>query len=285
MTITPCKKNPELKAWIEEFSEVLKTKAHLLSDHDISENDFYNSGLFRGSIERIRGQFSATMREKREFVRRVLSHMEDKGFIRSFESSGSRNRYDYTVELPTGKIAVIELKGGLDGNNTNIFERPAHANELIVWSVSTNQGGDPRRNVWSGLHTRLSAEMIANNKRVDGLIVWDWVCGTLGRRCPKLEIDRSRVTVVAQFELPPPCIYVLPATIPEVRNNPAPTAQRLENVEILEAFHRCFRGAQEEVNYVDFEVAYRGADIVRKTTVRRDRRIVQQSKDTPIQRR
>jgi hypothetical protein len=285
MTITPCRKNPDLKKRIEEFSEVLKTKAHLLAEYDISENDFYNSGLFRGSIERIRGQFSATMREKREFVRRVLSFMEDKGFIRSFESSGSRNRYDYSVELPSGRVAVIELKGALDGNNTNIFERPAHANELIVWSVSTNQGGDPRRNVWSGLHTRLSAEIIASNKRVDGLIVWDWVCGTLGRRCPKLDAVVSRKTIVAQYELPPPCIYVLPATVHEVRNNSRPCAQPLCNVKLLDAFHRCFRGNDDEVNYVDFEVAHRGVDIVRKTIVRRAGTVVQQSDSTPIQRR
>lgn len=285
MTITPCEKNPELKQRIEEFAEILKTKAHLLANYGLSESDFYNSGLFRGSIERVRGQFSATMREKREFVRRVLSYMEDNKFIKSFESSGGRNRYDYTVDLPSGKTAVIELKGGLDGNNTNIFERPAHANELIVWSVSTNQGGDPRRNVWSGLHTRLSAEMISNNKRVDGLIVWDWVCGTLGRKCPKLAVDSFRKTVIAQFELPPPCIYLLPATIPEVGNNPTPTAQTLSSVEILEAFHRCFKGASDEVNYVDFEVAYRGADTVRRTTVRRGGNIVQQSEFTPIQRR
>jgi hypothetical protein len=285
MTITLCRKNPDLKRRIEEFSEVLKTKAHLLADNDISENDFYNSGLFRGSIERIRGQFSATMRDKREFVRRVLSFMEDRGFISSFESSGSRNRYDYTVELPTGRIAVIELKGALDGNNTNIFERPAHASELIVWSVSTNQGGDPRRNVWSGLHTRLSAEIIANNKRVDGLIVWDSVCGTLGRSCPKIDADTSRKTIIGQYELPPPCIYVLPATVPEVRNNPRPYAQPLSNVELLDAFHRCFKGNDNEVNYVDFEVAHRGVDIVRKTIVRRGSIIVQQSDLTPIQRR
>ncbi|MBM3553239.1 MAG: hypothetical protein FJX45_16145 [Alphaproteobacteria bacterium] len=285
MTITPCKKDPELKQRIEEFAEVLKTKAHLLADFGLSEKDFYNSGLFRGTIERIRGQFSATMREKREFVRRILSFMEDQKFITSFESSGSRNRYDYTVELPSGKIAVIELKGGLDGNNTNIFERPAHANELIVWSVSTNQGGDPRRNVWSGLHTRLSAEMISNNKRVDGLIVWDWVCGTLGRKCPKVDQNPSRKTIVAQFELPPPCIYVLPATIPEVRNNATPTAQALGNVEILDAFHRCFKGSPDEVNYVDFEVAYRENDTIRRTIVRRGGVVVQQSEFTPIQRR
>jgi hypothetical protein len=187
--------------------------------------------------------------------------------------------------MPSGKIAVIELKGGLDGNNTNIFERPAHADELIVWSVSTNPGGDPRRNVWSGLHTRLSAEIITNAKRVDGLIVWDWVCGTVGRRCPKLEADSSRKTVVAQHELPPPCIYVFPAKIPTVRNNPYSGAQTLEAVELLKAFHSCFGGHDEEVNFVDFEVAHRGVEVVRKTIVRRAGIVVRESKGTPIRRK
>ncbi|MGH2137807.1 hypothetical protein, partial [Enterococcus faecalis] len=76
---------------------------------------------------------------------------------------------DYTVALNSGKTAVIELKGCLDGNNTNIFERPPHANEFIIWSVCTNPGADPRRNAWSGIHTRLSAEIISRQQRVDGL--------------------------------------------------------------------------------------------------------------------
>lgn len=285
MSVVFCKKNPGLKKQIDAFAEVLKTEAHSLGSHGLSEGDFYNSGLFRGAIERIRGQFSAAMREKRDFVRRILSYMEDEGYIKSFKSSGGQNRYDYTVELPTGKVAVIELKGGLDGNNTNIFERPAHANELVVWSVSTNQGGDPRHNVWSGLHTRLSAEIIANSKQVDGMILWDWVCGTIGRRCPKLDTDSSRKIIVAQYQLPPPCIYILPATIPDVRNNPKPCAQRLESVELLKAFHSCFGGGDNEVNYVDFEVAHQGVEIVRKTIVRRAGEVVMQSKMTPIRRK
>lgn len=285
MTIIPCTKNPDLNEKINEFAEVLKTEAHKLGHHGLDESDFYNSGLFRGAIERIRGQFAASMGEKREFVRRVLSYMEDQNFIRSFESSGSQNRYDYTVELKTGKIAVIELKGGLDGNNTNIFERPAHAREFVVWSVSTNQGADPQRNVWSGVHTRLSAEIIANSKTVDGLIVWDWVCGTLGRQCPKVFSDISRRTIIAQYQLPPPCIYVFPATIPEVRNNPAPRAQSLNAVELLKAFHQCFGGRDDEVNYVDFEVAHQGAETVRRTIVRRAGIVVRASSDTPIRRK
>lgn len=285
MSVIPCRTNPSLKQKIEEFADVLKTESHKLGAHGLTEGDFCNSGLFRGAIERVRGQFAASMSEKRAFVRAILGFMQDRNHIKTFDSSGSQNRYDYTVELASGKIAVIELKGALDGNNTNIFERPAHAQEFVVWSVSTNQGGDPERNVWSGLHTRLSAEVVANAKRVDGLIVWDWVCGTLGRPCPKVADNASRHIQVAQFTLPPPCIYLFPATIPEPRNNPKPRAQSLASVELLMAFHRCFGGADDELNYVDFEVAYAGVETVRKTIVRRAGTIVQESKETPIRRK
>ncbi|HXY59807.1 MAG TPA: hypothetical protein VEH76_14660 [Methylocystis sp.] len=285
MSIIPCKENPELKRKIEDFADVLKTKSHLLGEHGLEENEFYNSGLFRGAIERVRGQFAASMREKREFVRCILSYMEDRGFVKYFDSSGSQNRYDYTVEMPSGKVSVIELKGGLDGNNTIIFERPAHADELIIWSVSTNPGGDPRHNVWSGIHTRLSAEIIANAKRVDGLIVWDWACGTIGRPCPKLMENKDRLTTVSHYRLPPPCLYVFPDKIPEARNNPKAVAQSLRSVELLEAFRSCFGGTEAEVSYVDFEVAHLGAETVRKTVVRRDGVVIRSSDNTPIRRK
>jgi hypothetical protein len=72
MSVIPCEQNLALRERIEEYSEVLKVEAHRLGNHGLSEDEFYYSGLFRGAIERIRGQFSATMRDKRDFMRRVL---------------------------------------------------------------------------------------------------------------------------------------------------------------------------------------------------------------------
>ena len=284
MNIIPCCQNEGLRKLIEEYAETLKTEAHKLGDHGLSEEEFYNSGVFRGAIERVRGQFSATMRDKREFSRNVLNYMQDRRFIREWESSGEDNRHDYTVKLPGNRVAVIELKGCLDGNNTNIFERPPHAQEFIIWSICTNPGADPRHNAWSGIHTRLSAEIISRQQRVDGVIIWDMVCGTVGRPCPKVLDARRRLTSVAHYELPPPCIYVMPATIASPRNNPHPVAQTLDDVRILRAFHRCFGGRNEEVNYVDFDVEHRGADTVRRTRVRRAGGIVHESELTAIRR-
>ncbi|MEE8128209.1 hypothetical protein [Candidatus Vondammii sp. HM_W22] len=284
MNIIPCRQNKELRKKIEEFAEVLKTESHTLGSHGLSESEFYNSGLFRGSIERIRGQFSATMRGKREFVQHVLNHMQDNDFIDEWGSASEANRHDYSVQLNSGKTAIIELKGCLDGNNTNIFERPPHAEEFVLWSLCTNLGADPQRNAWSGIHTRLSAEIIHRSQLVNGVIIWDMVCGTLGRPCPKIEEDAGRMTEVGPFKLPPPCIYVMPATIPSQRNNPSPQPQKIENVEILKAFHECFQGLDEEVNSVAFEVKNRGKDVVRKTQVSRNGEVQQESKATPIRR-
>jgi hypothetical protein len=284
MSIIPCEQNLTLRDRIEAYAEVLKGEAHKLGSHGLSEDEFYNSGLFRGAIERVRGQFSATMRDKRDFMRRILNHMQDAGLIVEWVSAGGANRHDYSITLPTNRIAVIELKGCLDGNNTNIFERPPHAQEFILWSVCTNPGADPRHNAWSGIHTRLSAEIISRSQRVDGLIIWDMVCGTLGRPCPKLVADPSRITVVGPYRLPPPCIYLFPATIPSARNNPNPPPQSLGDVQILDALYQCFGGTQDELSYVGFEVGHQGAETVRTTRVTRNGIVQFESRPTPIQR-
>ena len=284
MSVIPCEQNSELRKKIIDFSETLKSEAHKLGDHGLTEREFYDSGLFRGAIERIRGQFSATMSGKRDFVQHILNHMREGGFIADWESAGEANRHDYAVALISGKTAIIELKGCLDGNNTNIFERPPHAEEFVIWSVCTNQGADPQHNVWSGIHTRLSAEIIYREQRVDGLIVWDMVCGTLGRRCPKSCVEEDRRVVVGPHDLPPPCIYVMPSTVPSPRNNPHPSPQRLDQVELLKAFHDCFGGREDEVNFVGFAVENRGNDTVRTTTIHRDGKEQHRSEATPIRR-
>jgi len=284
LNVIPCAQDKKLKKLIVEFADVLKVDAHKIGTHNLTEKDFYNSGLFRGAIERVRGQFSATMGSKREFAKHILNFMEDHNFIKEWKSSGEKNRHDYTVKFPDGRIAVIELKGCMDGNNTVIYERPPHAQEFIVWSLCTNVGGDPRKNAWSGIHTRIGADMIGRGQRVDGVIIWDMMCGTVGRPCPKLQNAPERITVVSHYEVPPPCLYVLPATIASARNNANPVAQSLDEVHLLKAFHDCFAGRPEEINYVDFEVEYRGNDLFRTTRVRRGGLTVQESSPTPIQR-
>ena len=166
MTVIPCERDAIVRAQIERFVEMLKTEAHILGNHGFSEKDFYKLPILRGAIEVMRGEYSAKLGPKREFVQHVLNHLEDGGHIAGWERDEGRARHDYTVRLNSGRIAVIDLKGCLDGNNTTISERPAGADEFVVWSVCTNVGADPELNAWSGVHSRLGAEMIARGQRV-----------------------------------------------------------------------------------------------------------------------
>lgn len=281
----PCKLDEILRGRIQRLADTLKTEAHTLGSHGLTEREFYDTGLFRGAIEQLRGEFSASMGEKRTFVKHVLNYMQDNGAIENWESAGESNRHDYVVELLDGKKAAIELKGCLDGNNTNIFERPPHVQEFVIWSVCTNAGADPRHNVWSGVHTRLSAEIISREQRVDGLIVWDFACGTLGRPCPKVNFGNAPLTAVGPYKLPPPCIYMFPGTVPSPRNNPKPAPQSIEAVGLLNAFQTCFGGTPEFLNEVEWEVGYVGTNTVRTTTIKRNGEIVRRSKATPIKRK
>ncbi len=284
MSVIPCQQDRQLREKIKVFAETLRSEAHTLGDHGLDKQEFHDSGLFRGAIERLRGQFSASMSEKRDFVKHVLDHMTKNAHIKGWRSAGESNRYDYEVELKSGRIAAIELKGCLDGNNTNIFERPPNADEFIIWSVCTNPGADPRHNAWSGIHTRLSAEIISRQQQIDGIVIWDMMCGTLGRPCPKVKDDVSRRTSVGPYSLPPPCLYLLPSTIPSPRNNPHPKAQALPDVEIMRAFSECFRCRTEEISQVEFEAAHRGADLVRTTQIFRSGEVQQASEPTAIRR-
>jgi hypothetical protein len=279
-----CEQNKELRTKIVEYAEALKKGAHTIGTHGLSEQEFYDSGLFRGAIERIRGQFAATMKDKRAFVATILDYMEQKGFIDGWKSAGEANRYDYQVVLTNGKIAAIELKGCLDGNNTNIFERPPHANEFIIWSICQNPGANPRKNVWSGIHTRLSAEIINSSQVVDGLVVWDMMCGTVGRPCPKLELAPSLSTNIGTYNVPPPCIYLFPATVPSPRNNPAPKPHNIGDVQLLKAFYDCFKCGTNDLNQVFIDVSYQHAETVRKTKLVRNGKIISESKPTSIKR-
>ena len=111
MSVIPCKQNRELRTKIKQFAETLKTESHILGEHGLDEREFYDSGLFRGAIERIRGQFAATMTDKREFVRQILDHMKEGGYIAQWRSTGEANRHDYTVTLRQREVSRYRTQG------------------------------------------------------------------------------------------------------------------------------------------------------------------------------
>jgi len=282
--IIPCKLLPEVKEAINTYADALRKEASRIGSHGLSEIEFWDSGLFRSAIERLRGIQAASMVEKKDFMETVLDYMESAGSIRKWSFSGAGERHDYELLMPDGRVSIIETKGCLDGNNTNIFERPPNADEFIIWSLCQNPGSDPVKNAWSGIHTRLSAEIIHRKQKVDGLVIWDMVCGTRGRPCPKVSSNLERITTLGTRNVPPPCIYLFPRSIPDCRSNPNPPCWKLNEVRLLEALTQTFKGNNSDVVEVHIEARMEGVDIQRKTSCWRESIKFVESKWTNLKR-
>jgi hypothetical protein len=279
-----CELLPETRARIDNYIEALKAAAPTIGAHGLDSEEFWSSGIFRGAIESIRGTQAASMDQKRKFMLAVLDFMKAKGTIKDWSYTGDGDRHDYQIRLNNGRLSIVEAKGCLDGNNTNIFVRPPQADEFLIWSLCQNPASDPRHNVWSGLHTRLGAEMIVTSQKIDGVIVWDMVCGSLGRPCPKLKADPMRATEAAGHTLPPPCLYLFPRSIPDARNNPKPAVNTLTEVGLLDAFYKTFKCQPSDVVEVVIEARMKDADFQRRTILSREGKEFAASEFTTIKR-
>lgn len=260
-----CELLTETRRKISKFAEALMESAPRIGDHGLKPEEFWESEIFRSAIEKLRGTQAAYTTKKRNFMNSVLNHLKKCGQIEDWEFTGARERHDYVVKIPGPVLSIVETKGCLDGNNTNIFERPPQADEFIIWSLCQNPGSDPRHNAWSGIHTRLSAEVIHRQHRVDGVVIWDMLCGTAGRPCPKLVDDPKRATVIDGKRMPPPCLYLFPRSIPDPRNNPTPPCWRFDEVKLIKALWSSLKGDENDVVEVRVEARILGVETQRKT--------------------
>ncbi|GAB4119947.1 MAG: hypothetical protein OHK0050_28070 [Roseiflexaceae bacterium] len=119
---------------------------------------------------------------------------------------------------------------------------------------------------------------------MDAVIIWDMLCGTSGRICPKLTTDPGRTTLVAEKLLPPPCIYLFPKNIPDPRNNPTPKPHKIGEVLFIERLYRLFRCQLSDIVEVRIEADTQNNNTVRRTICVRDGAIVKESRWTQIKR-
>ena len=282
--VIACELLPEVRTSIEVYARELRKAAPGIGAHGLREDEFWDAGLFHGAIEKLRGTQSASTDQKRSFVEDILSFLKSKGYIDDWVFSGGGERHDYSIRMPKGRLVIVEAKGCLDGNNTNIYVRPQNADEFVIWSLCQNPGADPKHNAWSGIHTRLGAEIVHRPDRVDGLVIWDMLCGTAGRPCPKTKKSRSRETSLSGRKVPPPCIYVFPRTRPDPRNNPSPNCWKLKEVAFLNALSNAFHCNSHDITYVKIEARREAADLQRKTRLTRDNAVVCESSWNTIKR-
>lgn len=282
--VIACDLDDRRRRQFDNYVEQLKAAAPSIGNHGLTEDKFWDSGLFQFAIERLRGQQAASMHVKKKFISDVLDHLKAKRKITSWEFTGSGERHDYQVNLLDGTVTIFEAKGCLDGNNTNIFQRPPNADEFFIWSLCQNAGSDPGHNAWSGIHTRLGATILAEREQVDALMIWDMLCGTLGRPCPKLDDGSRATTIGGSREVPPPCIYLFPRSIPDARNNPNPPVRQLHEVKLLKIIYDEFKGCPSDVMEVAIEARMDGANLQRRTRLCRSGTVLGESNWTTIRR-
>jgi len=246
----------------------------------MSEDEF-NATSRVAVVERMRGRHAATTSGKAEFIAAILDHMAARGHIRSWSSIGSSGRADYRVALLSGRTAVIEAKGSMDGNSATILERPSFADELVIWTITTNPMSDVVRNLWSGIHTRISPEYIATGKRVDMVLAWDMLGSSTTLR-PELA-DLPEVEV-ANLNLPLPSVYLMPHELPVVGLRDVVQSRGPRQVEFARSLAKCFGLPEHLMARVSFEVAPHGDGLARRTTITSGNRIIKASRFTPIRR-
>lgn len=283
--VIPCKRGKEITALIDTYAEELKQAGPTIGSHGLSSSEFDAAGVFRAAVEKLRGRQSASMGPKKAFLAEVLDHMKAAGTIVDWEFTGAGERHDYQVILNDGRTSIFEAKGCLDGNNSTIYQRPPGADEFVLWSLCQNAGSDPGHNAWSGIHTRIGANMMVQKEQVDGLIIWDMLCGTFARECPKLVKNPSRVVKLASGrEVPPPCIYLFPRSIPDPRNNPNPKPRSLPEVGLLKALFDTFGCTEDELVSVEIDARMDGVNVQRQTSLIKGGEVVGQSRWTTLKR-
>ena len=279
-----CERTEAFNETVTNFVDNLQEVAHTIGNHGLTKEQFWESGIFRGAMERIRGTQSATMANKKDFMSAILEYLQQNKVIEKWDFSGAGERHDYEILLKDGWNTIIETKGCLDGNNTNIFERPPQADEFIIWSLCQNSASDPRYNAWSGIHTRLGAEIIHRRQLVDGVVIWDMLCGTTGRPCPKIKQNPSRLTKVDGFCVPPPCLFLMPRSVPNARNNSQPSTKKLDDMPFMKALFSVFKCNLSDIVEVSIAARMKESSVQRQTTFYRLNKEIKQSKWTPIKR-
>ncbi len=229
MPILPCSHTQAALVQITPTIDLLRTldtrQPQVLRKAGITPEDYHPKRVFRSAVETIRGSFIASsLTQRHQMVANVLTALRDQKKIAGFEGTKRGTRHDFTViftETPRVS-AALDVKGG-EGNSITITERPAWAQEFIMWchldGSITNQ---PSQGVHSIVVNRLANDLIRRGKVVDAVLFKDQLCGSPLRRCPKYRgrVGNARIA---------PDIFLMPRERPTVQM-PSPATHSLESL-------------------------------------------------------
>jgi len=244
------------------LSEVLSKDEKYLNSKGVGREEFERA--FPAAIERIRGSWAASNRDRRNFAELVIKHLAHSQAITSYDVPKYNDNTIYRVKLKDGKQIGVIQKGCPDGAHSSTkWERPSWADELYLWWLCSSLKFEPGEHVWKGIaRVRRKVAQEADNQ-LDGVIFFNSICGSPERPCPKL----LRVTTKDGLTLPPPCIYIFPAwKTGQTELNWRGTEDRIFPSILLSAFGVKNTEIKNNTGYVGFR--FSGANVRTEITSR-----------------
>ena len=187
------------------LTQVVARDSAYLTAHGIQPEEF--DLAFPAAVEKIRGSWAASNRDRRTFAQDVLQHLVTAKAIRRFDAPTYGDSTVYRLHLADGSTVGVIQKGCPDGAHSSTrWERPDWADELYLWWLCSSLRSEPGEHVWKGV-ARLRHKVAQESKnQLDGVIFFNSLCGSPTRPCPRVQ----RITTPAGKSLPPPCVYVFP---------------------------------------------------------------------------
>ena len=160
------------------------------------------------AVEALRGSQSAANTDRRRFLLELFQAMVARGLLSALAvpTYGEDTVYRLTV-AGYGDVAVIQ-KGCPDGAHSSVrWSAPSWARETYLWWLCSSLAYEPGEHVAKGCNRLRQRFFSGTPDTVDGIIFHNELCGAPERPCPKI----GRAVEIAGAQVPPPCIYVMPA--------------------------------------------------------------------------
>ncbi len=183
----------------------LGSQVDVLAQHGLSRDEFV--AALPMAIERIRGSRSASVADRKDFIRKLLQGLVDTGVASRLEVPNYNDNTVYRLTIDGfGDVAIIQ-KGCPDGAHSSVrWSAPDWARETYLWWLCDSMTNQPGVHIAKGVN-RLRQRFFGDAPdTLDGVIFHNYVCGSPERRCPKIE-HRAELGGLA---VPPPCVYVMP---------------------------------------------------------------------------
>ncbi|MBF6397905.1 hypothetical protein IU438_19115 [Nocardia cyriacigeorgica] len=190
---------------VSQLIQSLGDDSSLLDRYGLTSEE-YRTAL-PAAIEGLRGSMSASVSNRRTFLFELLQAMAEAGYIDRVERPKYGENTVYRVRVPDfGDVAVIQ-KGCPDGKHSSAnWSVPEWARETYLWWLCDSMRYEPGAHIDKGAK-RLRQEFFSDRPdALSGVIFHNHLCGTVQRRCPKMEYSLH----LGDIDLPPPCVYIMP---------------------------------------------------------------------------